>query len=260
MTGKTYAAASGSSRAAFKLFYPLLASTIGATAFWGFFYTYFGPIFGGVYQPVSVAVHVHGWSFLLWYLVFPLQTLLIASGHAGWHMALGKISLALAFAMLFTGLLVLSVRLKGAFAGASDGFSISLLSNGPLILASLVLFVVFYAVAIIAAVKGQFAEHKRLMVLASSAGLGAAVFRIFGVLIGFGPWTIATAVLATNIFVVVGMVYDKFRRGAVHRVYWLGLGIALGVELLVTPFPGNPVIVPINSAVAALAELLAVFY
>lgn len=45
-------------------FYPLLAVAISGTAYWGFYYTYFGPVAGGQYPAVSPAIHVHaGRSF-----------------------------------------------------------------------------------------------------------------------------------------------------------------------------------------------------
>lgn len=31
----------------------------------------------GTYPPVSPAIHVHGWSFFLWYLLLPTQAALI---------------------------------------------------------------------------------------------------------------------------------------------------------------------------------------
>ena len=184
----------------------------------------------------------------------------MASGGAKLHMMIGKISPLLVFTMVFTGLIVIAMRLRGALAGDADGFARVLLSNGPLILSSLLLFALFYIAGVVAALTNRFESHKRLIILASSAGLGAAVFRVFGVLIGFGEWTVVYAMLATNAFVIIGMIYDKFSRGSVHITYWVGLAIAVGVELTVSPFHGNPIVGPINAALAALAPYFEVLY
>lgn len=53
--------------------YPALAILISATGFAGFSFTYFGPIIGGSYPAAEFPLHLHGWSFFLWYLLFPLQ-------------------------------------------------------------------------------------------------------------------------------------------------------------------------------------------
>ncbi len=61
-----------------RVFYPALTVAISATAFAGFSFTYFGPIIGNAYPPTGTALHVHGWSFFLWYLLFPFQAVLIS--------------------------------------------------------------------------------------------------------------------------------------------------------------------------------------
>lgn len=238
------------------LFYPGFALATAATAFYGFAFTYFAPILGGRYPAVSPFVHVHGWSFFLWYVLFPIQALLLATRRYDHHMALGRISMALAAVMVVTGFFVLTVRMVDALAPsrADDNFMIFLRSSGGLVLASLLLFAIFYAAAIRAAITGRMEAHKRLMVLASSAGLGAALGRIL--MMQFGPlsWAMTGWALATNVFMLAGVVYDKAAYGRVHPVYWSGLALALGVEAVVWPFPGNPLLPLLNSALATIGE------
>ena len=242
------------------LFYPSFALATAAAAFAGFAFTYFGPMLAGSYPAVSPFVHVHGWSFFLWYLLFPMQAALLATRRHRHHMAIGRLSLALAAAMIVTGLFVLTVRMDDALAGPGDGFLMFLRSSGGLVLSSLLLFALFYGAAIRAALKGRMEAHKRLMVLASSAGLGAALFRIFMVAFGPAGYAVSAWPLATNAFMVAAMIYDKAAHGRVHRVYWGGLAIALAVEALVWPFPGNPVIPPLNAALAAIGEQIRFVY
>ena len=241
-------------------FYPGFALATAATAFLGFTFTYFAPMAAGSYPAVSPFVHIHGWSFFLWYLLFPVQAVLLATGRYGHHMALGRLSLGLAAVMIVTGFFVLSVRMDDALAGGGPGFLDFLRQVGPLILASLLLFTIFYAAAIRAALTGRMEAHKRLMVLASSAGLGAALFRIFINLFGPVAWANSGWMLATNVFMLAGIVYDRAAYGRVHPVYWGGLSLALVIEALVWPFPGNPVVPAVNSALATIGELVKFIY
>lgn len=241
-------------------FYPTFALAAAAAAFFGFTFTYFAPMLAGTYPAVSPFVHIHGWSFFLWYVLFPVQALLLATRRYARHMLLGRLSLALAAVMVFTGFFVLAVRMDEALTGSGGGFLDFLRQVGPLILASLLLFAVFYAAAIRAALTGRMEAHKRLMVLASSSGLGAALFRIFVNLFGPVAWANSGWMLATNVFMLAGIAYDRLAYGRVHPVYWGGLAFALVVEALVWPFPGNPVVPAVNSALATIGQQVKFLY
>lgn len=84
-------------------FYMLITIAISYTAFWGFTYTYFSPVIAGTYPDVSPTLHIHGWSFFLWYLIVPLQALLMVTGHWRLHITLGSASLVLAAAFFLPG-------------------------------------------------------------------------------------------------------------------------------------------------------------
>jgi len=175
------------------LFFPgiaMLISSIGLTGFW---FTYFAPIINQTYPPAGLPLHLHGWSFFFWLVLFPLQALLIGRGRSSLHKTIGKASVLLVLLMTATGLLVVSVR---AAEAARDGQPLIWLLYGPLILSNLVLFVVFYAAAIRMAVTNRFAAHKRLMVIASGIGVGAGVSRWVMVISGFHPLSIPVGVLS----------------------------------------------------------------
>lgn len=95
-------------------FYVTLAILISATAFAGFSFTYFGPIIGGRYPPAGAALHVHGWSFFLWYVLFPSPAGAHCGGEARSAHALGRVSVVLVAVMVLTGVLVLTVRVDEA--------------------------------------------------------------------------------------------------------------------------------------------------
>lgn len=242
------------------LFFPVFALSACAAMLTGFAFTYFGPVLAGAYPPVSPAVHLHGWSFFLWYLLLPAQAMLVGGGQLELHRAIGRSSVVLAVVMFATAILVLAVRLRDAMAGARDPFSITLLDYGPLLLVDNLLFGGFYTAAVVAAHRFRIAEHKRYIVLAASFGLGAALFRIIQAALGPDLWQIGAGVIATAGFVVPGMIHDRVTRGAVHPIYWSGLAIGLGLMVVVMPFPANPAVQLINEGLAGLGEALAFLY
>jgi MFS family permease len=239
------------------IFYPALAILISATAFAGFAFTYFGPIIGGSYPPAGVPLHLHGWSFFLWYLLFPLQPLLIAKEKHNLHMKLGRLSVVLVVMMTLTGILVLTVRVEEAVRkGAPEIW----LLYGPLILSNLVLFVSFYAAAIYMAVNNRLEAHKRLILVASAIGLGAGFFRLILFLSGFHPLSVPAGTLGCSIFIMIGIAYDYFTRRAVHPVYWIGLVGLLAVEGAMLPQFNEEAVAWINQGLAAVGEHLGVLY
>ena len=213
----------------------LLTLAISATVFLGFWFTYFGPVFAGAYPEGSPLVHLHGWSFFSWYLLLPFQAALVRTRRLRLHRTLGYISLALATVMFVTGLTVLSVQVRQALA--SGGFSFWL-AAGPGILATLLLFAGFYTAGLM--LRHRAAYHKRLIIVASTAGMGAAVFRILMVTFGQVTWVFPASIVLTNVFIIAGMLFDLVREGRVHRAYLIGLPTCLVVELaayFLTPTP-----------------------
>jgi hypothetical protein len=206
--------------------YLLTALALSATAYLGFWFTYFGPNLRGSYPAAAPAVHRHGWSFFAWYLLLPLQAGLIRARRVRAHRTLGWSSVALAAVMTATGMLVLGVQMAQALASPAPSFWSSF---GLMVLATLVLFIGFYTAAIV--LRRDRAIHKRLMLVAGAAGLGAAGFRIVMTLFGPVDWATPAGILATNVFILGGIAYDAVRERRVHPVYWLALATCLVVEV-----------------------------
>ena len=241
-----------------------LAFSMCVTAFWGFAYTYFMPMFAGAYPDVSPTLHIHGWSFFLWYLFVPIQAMLIATGRVRLHMALGSASLVLAAVMVFTGLLVASVRIEhGLTATEVNEFVTFWAYFGQLIMYNLLLFVLFYGAAI--AKRKQPDIHKRMIVLATASVLPAAIFRI---LVGLGDfywlatpgWVMPAAFFLPAVFILFGMAHDRVVKGSVHRAYIMGLLILLGLHGFGLATAGTSVGDAISRVMALFAKVFGFLY
>lgn len=240
-----------------RLFYPALALLMSATVFAGFAFTYFGPVVGGTYPRAGVPLHVHGWSFFLWYLLLPIQAVLVARGKYTRHRTLGLISIVLVALMTLTGVLVLTVRVEEA---VRNGTPRIWLLYGPLFLSILVLFTTFYAVAIYMAVKNRLQAHKRLIIVASAVGLAAGFSRVIMLMSGFHPLSIPAGSLGGGLFIIMGMLYDWRTRQAVHPVYVIGFAVLLLVEVPLLPQVNADAVHWINERLAAVGDHLGVLY
>lgn len=207
------------------------AVAIAATVFAGFWFTYFGPLMEGDREPSAPAVHVHGLTFFAWYALLVVQSALARSRRISLHRTLGGLSVLLAALMTATGLLVVGVRMEDALQTGDPFWS----ASGPAVFATLVLFVAFYVAAI--RMRRRPDWHKRLMIVASVGGMGAATFRLCMVLIGPGS-AMWLGLLGSNLFIVAGMLRDKICDQRVHPAWWVGLSACVVLEagsLLLTP-------------------------
>jgi len=240
-----------------QVFYPVVATIIGAIAFAGFWFTYFAPIINNSYPPAGAALHVHGWSFFLWYLLFPAQAWLIWRRRFSLHKVLGKISVLLVVLMSLTGILVLSVRVDEA---VRNGEPRIWLMYGPLILSNLILFISFYSAAIWMAACKRIEAHKRLIVVASAIALGAGFFRLILFLSGFHPLSLPIGVLACSLFILAGIVHDWVTRGSIHATYLIGLVAMLAVEVSLLPQVSEANVDWVNQWLEAIGEQMGFLY
>ncbi len=235
--------------------YLWLCLAISATAYYGFSITYFGPIIARAYPDASPTVHLHGWTFFLWYLLLPLQAGLIRIRRVVWHRTLGAGSLALAVAMVATGMVVIGTQMQASRQPEGSPFWQAM---GPAVFSNLVLFTLFYTLGLRA--RRDRDRHRRFMLLASTGGLGAAGFRIAGQFMGFGSSAGVVGILAPNLFVLVAIAMDWRRGRGVHRVYRWGLPVSIGLEAAVLVITPTPVGQALAEALAWIGRIAAPLY
>jgi hypothetical protein len=193
-------------------YYVAMAVFMSLVVLIGFWPTYFSQILEGI-PDRPLVVHLHGLIFVGWMVLLAAQVLLAATGRVRVHRSLGTLGIAYGFLVLAMGL-VISVAAPVLHLKAGDqkldeaaGFLIIPLGD-------MVLFAAFFVPAVI--YRNRPDIHKRFIILATTALLFAAVGRM-----NFMPIPVRVLLWFSPVF--IGMTYDKWTRGKVHRVYFIGV-------------------------------------
>ncbi len=255
-------AASGTQRSGISAcFYLVGAVTLLFVALWGFSATYFAPLlgrtsaFGGRIADLPLIVHVHGWSFFLWYLLLVTQTALIRRRSVRAHRRLGIFSIVLAAIMVLSGFITIAFNVH---LTVEHGGPPVWRTGGIAIFTALLLFVLFYALGIRNRARPD--VHKRLLLMAGIPALGAAVSRILLVVFAPAPMNVAAGILLTNLLIVTAMAYDKIARGRVHPVYCAGLAVCLTTETIALALPHTAPGESVLEVLSGIGSYLGGFY
>jgi hypothetical protein len=214
-------------------FYTWMAAICVLAAFLGFAPTYWAPLAAGRFQANPV-VHFHGLFFFGWTLFLLVQSALPWAGQLRLHRELGYVGVSLATAMTMLGILVALNSLKTAVAlnvaPAGEAFLIV-----PLV--GIATFAVLVALSIGSVRRPE--VHKRLMLVATSAILGAPVARPIMVALDLPPGPPPVWINYVNLLcfmlIVAGMAYDWRTRGRPHPVYLITLPILVFLTWVVIP-------------------------
>lgn len=216
-------------------FYLTMAVICMAVAVLGFAPTYFMPLATGRFTAPPM-IHVHGFLFFAWTVLFCAQTWLVGSGRRLAHREWGLLGIAIATGMVFSVFTTAIFRMN----------QLEPLGFGPQIRAFTwiqVSGIIFFAGCITLAVMTVKSPevHKRLMLLASLSLLEAPIARWFMTFLAPPappgvpqvPPVIATMPAAgvADLLLIAVMVYDWRTRGKPHRVYVIGGLIILALQV-----------------------------
>ena len=184
----------------------------------GFWQSYFGPFFYGTLD-AHWAIHLHTAIFMIWLVLFLGQAVIAYKKKIVKHISVGTyFGIPWGAVILIIGFFItFAVIIPGIGREHTvDDYASSLLGS----LGDIITFGIFFIAAVI--YRGKPDSHKRLMVLATVALLGAPVARLglFG-----GVTEIAIFIILRLLPLIVAMGYDRWLRNKVHTVYWIGLGI-----------------------------------
>lgn len=207
-----------------RVFYGGMAIAIVAAVFTGFAPTYY---LRSHFQttPLPLLLHLHGFVFTCWILLFAVQTTLISARRIDLHRRLGWVGAGLAAALVPIGLAAGIDLLRRSYPSSAN--EASTFFTTPV--SAVVIFGFLVAVAV--RYRRQTETHKRLMLLATISILDAAVAR-------WPSELLATSDLAEYVvidsFIVVGVLYDLYSRRRIHPAnLWGGLLIIVVQSLRV---------------------------
>jgi len=184
----------------------------------GFWQNYFGPLLRGTLE-THWAIDLHAGIFMVWLALFLGQAVIAYKKKIPKHISVGT------YFGIPWGVLILIIGLFITFAviipgigrdHEVDNYAVSLLGS----LGDIITFGIFFFAAVIYRKKPNL--HKRLMVLATVALLGAPIARL-DLLSGVMGLSLFTILRLLPLIVAMG--YDRWLQNKVHTVYWVGLGI-----------------------------------
>lgn len=176
-----------------------------------------------------LAMHVHAVLMGAWMLLLLTQTVLMATGRKGMHMQLGLAGMILAPVLVIAGIVLVptNLRIWAAFGAAGpaelqqgvQGF-LHFMINIALIQLRIAFCFLALVYLSVRARRHERGLHKRLMILATTVPLPAALDRIT-----FLPHTLPQSPLTADLWpllcVAPMFLWDLYRQRSVHRAYWI---------------------------------------
>jgi hypothetical protein len=208
-----------SARSITRRFYVGMALFMILIVFAGFWPSYFGPIFRGVFNKWPWVIHLHAASFLGWMTLLLAQALLVSTGRVRIHKKLGTFGIGYGVLIIFIGLAV-SFALPLHHL-AVDGWKMNRAARLLLIgLSDITWFAGFFGAAV--AYRRRPETHKRLIVLAAVALMLPGAARLVLAVVGMMPLIILPVSLSP---LLIAMGYDLLTRRRIHSTYLIGAPI-----------------------------------
>ncbi len=197
-------------------FYIGLGTVIAASAIAGFWRSYFGPLLAGNVD-APLLIHFHAAVYVGWLALLVAQAAFAAVGRVDIHVKIGRFGIGYGIFVIAVGLLVGFVMFVMRVRAGAAPEAIGRLF-GPVL--DMLIFAPLFGAAIYYRRRAEL--HKRLMILATTTLLVAAVGRLRNVL----P-TFVLMQLVWSAPILLAMAYDYAKRRIVHPVYVFGLVLLL---------------------------------
>jgi len=201
-------------------FFTLMSIAMLVAVYVGFARSFFlRPLFPEWPAPAEPVFYVHGAFFTAWMVLLVTQALLVATRRVDIHRKLGTAGCALAIGMIALGML--GSLVAASRPGGFNGVPVPPLQFLVVPFFDLVFFALFFGLAI--ARRGDPQSHKRLMLLATIALLGAAFARWPYLWRDPNPFVFYGL---ADLFIVALAIWDFRQRGGLHPVTrWGGLAL-----------------------------------
>ncbi len=203
----------------------------------------------GQRAPFPAILHAHAVLMGAWLALLLAQTILMATGRRQWHMQLGIAAAVLAPAIVISGFILAPTIYRGAWAGihaahpelAADAVPDQLRFLGNIALEQIRALVLFPLLVVLGmrARADDPGLHKRLMMLATIAPIGAAIVRI-----DWLPSAMPGNPIGMDLFPALLLAplffWDLYRLRTIHRAYWIWLALMLPLLLVSQLLWGTP--------------------
>lgn len=201
-----------------RLFYTSMGLAIAAVTFWGFARSYYLNNWLDTppgFRELTPLLHFHGALFTAWILLGVVQPALIAGRNYRLHRRIGIAGAVLAAAMVVLGNVIAALSISWPVLAPFDPFAFYAI---PFFAINTFAILVVLAIAN----RNRPETHKRLMLLAATQIVEAAIARVPVPLIADNfPFSF---LVAADLIIVAGIVYDLATRRRVHPVWiWGGL-------------------------------------
>lgn len=201
-------------------FYVVVGVALAVLVFVGFARTYYLRFWFDV-PPINVLLHLHSIVFTAWFVLFVIQTRLIAAQNYRAHMQLGIAGVALAVLVFVFGAAT-AIASADAPRVRPMGMNSQQFVLVPLV--GIAFFGGFVAAAVALRRRAQY--HKRFMMLAMIAVLGPPIARLIAVTQS-GEYFAPIQICVPAAFLAWCMVSDWVKHRIVHPVYAIGGSILL---------------------------------
>ena len=201
-------------------FFVAAALALAVLVFIGFARTYYLRPWFDV-PPINLLLHLHSIAFTAWFVLFIIQTRLIAAQNYRTHMQLGMVGVILALLVFVFGAIT-AIASADAPRVRPMGMNSQQFVLVPLV--GIAFFGGFVAAAI--AFRRRAQVHKRFMMLAMIAVLGPPIARLIAVTQS-GEYFIPIQLGVPAAFLAWCMVSDWVKYRIVHPVYAIGGSILL---------------------------------
>ena len=215
----------GSARNPDRTFFAAMAGVMLAIVLVGFAPSFYLSSFLDA-KPLRPVVHIHGFLFTLWPVLFITQSMLVRTDRIRLHRALGVGGAVLAVLMVISGYVVSAYRppiAVGSRAASAGEIAVHAFLLGQIY--ALLLFATLVTLAMW--FRRNSGVHKRLVLIATISILNAATARIL-LLVGIEPLPYLGMVATWGPLLLALAIYDVVTQRRLHpATLWGGLFVAL---------------------------------
>jgi hypothetical protein len=216
--------------------------------FAGFSLTYWQPMVTGKLAPTPPFVHIHGSLFSLWMLLLMTQAFLVNTRRVALHKSLGLFGIAVATAMIVTGLILALFFGKVGFANPSPDYATLMYLSYMAVFCFALLFVLAIRNT------GRPENHRRLILLATIPLLPPGINRLYMVMGHLSAPPVLATYLTMDAIALAILIHEWRKTGKLSATTLVGSSVILLQQLLHAPIVNSTWFANFNEALVGLVS------